>query len=315
MSPSALLLTTVYDFSADLVALRLEEMGVPFLRINREHFQSYRITIDPVEPSVVIYRDGELVGNSSSLKSVWFRQPVFLRNTPPIPLSPEDQLQRSQWTAFLRAFSVFDNISWMNWPQATYLAETKPYQLLVANRCGLRVPQTLVGNDSDQFQERFPCPIIAKSLDTILMREGSENLFTYTTQCDIQELTDDTVATAPLIVQECFEVKTDCRVTVVGEKVFAVKILKMGMPIKGDWRTTPKEELEYIDFKLPEMIERACKTLVRKLGLVFGAIDLLETDDGFVFLEINPTGEWGWLTNEQRQLDIEIAKWLAAPPS
>ena len=89
----------------------------------------------------------------------------------------------------------------------------------------------------------------------------------------------------------------------------------MGMPIKGDWRTTPKEELEYIDFKLPEMIERACKTLVRKLGLVFGAIDLLETDDGFVFLEINPTGEWGWLTNEQRQLDIEIAKWLAAPPS
>jgi glutathione synthase/RimK-type ligase-like ATP-grasp enzyme len=315
MSPSVLLLTSIYDFSADLVALRLEEMGATFLRLNREQFQSYRVTLDPVGRSALIYRNGKLIGDSSSLKAIWFRQPVFLRNTPEIPLSSEDQLQRSQWTAFIRAFSIFDNVAWMNWPQATYLAEIKPYQLLVANRCGFRVPETLVGNDCDQFRNHFTCPIVVKSLDTVLMRDGDENLFTYTTRCNVQKLTDDTVASVPLMVQECCEPKTDCRVTVVGENVFAVKILKKGRPVEGDWRTTPKEDLEYIDIDLPQTIESACKVIVNKLGLVFGAIDLLETEDGFVFLEINPTGEWGWLTNEQRQLDLEIAKWLTSPMS
>lgn len=313
MNPSVLLATSIYDFSADLVALRLKQLGVPFIRINREQFRDYRQTLNPIEPSLHIFRDGELICSSSSLKSVWFRQPVFLRNTPATPLSTDDQLQRSQWIAFLRALCVFDSISWMNWPQATYLAETKPYQLLLASRCGLRVPKTLVGNDGVQFREQFSCPIVVKSLDTVLLRDGQENLFTYTTRCEVRELTDETVADAPLMVQERLEPKTDCRVTIINGKLFPVRIYRKGKPVEGDWRTTPKEELEYIDFALPKSVEHSCKTLLRKLGLVFGAIDLLETNDGFVFLEVNPTGEWGWLNNEKRQLDLEIAKWLAAP--
>ncbi len=61
MNAQVLLLTSVFDFSADLVALQLEEMRVPFLRINREDLLSYRMTIDPLKPSLIIYRDGELV--------------------------------------------------------------------------------------------------------------------------------------------------------------------------------------------------------------------------------------------------------------
>jgi glutathione synthase/RimK-type ligase-like ATP-grasp enzyme len=37
-------------------------------------------------------------------------------------------------------------------------------------------------------------------------------------------------------------------------------------------------------------------SLVRRLGLEFGAIDLLLTPQGdYVFLEINPNGQWLWL--------------------
>jgi hypothetical protein len=35
--------------------------------------------------------------------------------------------------------------------------------------------------------------------------------------------------------------------------------------------------------------------MVGRLGLRFAAIDLLETDDGYVFLELNPNGQWLWL--------------------
>lgn len=43
------------------------------------------------------------------------------------------------------------------------------------------------------------------------------------------------------------------------------------------------------------------------MGLVYGAIDLAVSGDRFIFIEINPTGEWGWLDNPERPLAKAIA--------
>src|SRR5215831_14809375 len=134
MRPHVLILSSVYDFSTDLVVLRLRERGVPFFRLNREHLTEYRLSMDPVEQSLVARGSRGDVVVGPDLRSVWFRQPVFLRNAPADALTLEQQLERSQWSAFMRALSVFDTVLWMNFPQATYLAECKPYQLLAAHR-------------------------------------------------------------------------------------------------------------------------------------------------------------------------------------
>lgn len=307
-----LLLTSVFDFSADLVALRLHENGVPYLRLNKEHLKDYRLSLDPVEQSLSID-----IGDGSGPvqmhpEAVWFRQPVFLRNSPSKPLTLDEQLARSQWTAFLRSLCTFDSARWMNWPQATYLAECKPYQLLVAKRCGLKVPLTRITNDARQIQLDFAEPLVLKSLDTVLLREHGDCLFTYTTSATIGDFDDSTLYMAPVMVQSHVQGKTDCRVTVVGEQVFAVRILVEGNPATGDWRTESKERLQYEDFRLTPEIEEKCLQLTHGLGLSFGGIDLLETRDGYYFLEINPTGEWGWLCNDQRPIDQAIASWLSA---
>jgi glutathione synthase/RimK-type ligase-like ATP-grasp enzyme len=44
---------------------------------------------------------------------------------------------------------------------------------------------------------------------------------------------------------------------------------------------------------------------VKRFGLVFGAIDLVQTPSGFYFLEINPNGEWAWL---QKEAGLPIAE-------
>ena len=47
---------------------------------------------------------------------------------------------------------------------------------------------------------------------------------------------------------------------------------------------------------LPKKIATACVDLTAALGLCFGAIDLLVTPDGrYVFLEINPNGQWAFI--------------------
>jgi glutathione synthase/RimK-type ligase-like ATP-grasp enzyme len=203
----------------------------------------------------------------------------------------------------------------MNFPAHTYLAESKPFQLSVAARCGIPVPRTLATNDAACMRETFPGRLVIKSLDTVLLRESEECLFTYTTLGSGSTLSDEVVATAPLLAQEALEDKVDLRVTVVGEELFAVQILAGGVGVRGDWRLMPKGEVEYRDIHLSEHMNHKCKAIARHLHLSFAAIDLLQTPEGTFFIEVNPTGEWGWLVTPDRPIDRAIASWLADPPT
>ena len=52
---------------------------------------------------------------------------------------------------------------------------------------------------------------------------------------------------------------------------------------------------------------------MNRLGLAFGAIDLVLTPEGqYVFLEINPSGQWLWLEDKLGfPITERIAAWLA----
>jgi len=313
MNPAVLIVAGLYDFSADLVALRLTEAGVGFLRLNREHFPDLRFGLDPLARTLSVGGPelDALVG--PGLRSVWFRQPVFLRNLPAEGLAPAEQLARSQWAAFTRSLCVFHDAAWMNHPQRTYVAESKPYQLALATECGFKVPETLVGNDAVSIRTRFPGLLIVKSLDSVLLRDGDDSLFTYSTVADSSELVESNTAGAPLLAQRLLDPKMDLRVTIVGKEMFAVRILVDNKGVRGDWRTVSRDRLVYEDVEISPSIEKACRALVDHLGLAFAAIDLIETPEGVFFIEVNPTGEWGWLVTAGRPIDKAIANWLAEP--
>ena len=211
---------------------------------------------------------------------------------------------------FLRGLCVFSHAAWMNAPTATYIAESKPYQLAAAAQCGFDVPATLATNDAERVRRAFPGAIAVKSLDTVLLRDGDDCLFAYTTLNPEIELDDSTMKDVPVLAQRALESKCDLRVTVVGEEIFAVRVLAGGEAIRGDWRRTPKEDLEFHDCELEPKIAERCRLLTSRLGLTFAAIDLIEHEEGTFFIEVNPTGEWGWLSNEKRPIDVAIATWL-----
>jgi glutathione synthase/RimK-type ligase-like ATP-grasp enzyme len=305
-----LILSSIFDFSVDLVTQNLEKRELRYLRLNKENLSEYRITVIPDEILMKIEcAEGTFIVDDN-VHSVWFRQPIFLRNTPGETLTVKEQLVRSQWMAFLRSLSIFKNAAWMNWPESTYLAETKAFQLMQAHKLGFRIPKTKIGNNVKEFIG-FNQDVIIKSLDTVLLREGDDCLFTYSTIESPNNFRDEEVYEAPLTVQEYISHKTDIRVTVVGNKLFAVKITSEGAGIKEDWRVLNKDKLEYTDIDLPDEINNLCFQLVKKLGLNFGAIDLIESHGKYIFIEINPTGEWGWINTPERRIDTCIADWLA----
>ncbi|WP_207212288.1 hypothetical protein, partial [Klebsiella pneumoniae] len=71
----------------------------------KEQLSDYEIFLDPI--NTILRVKGEYVDvETSNVKSVWFRQPVFLRNTPGRSIDINEQLSLSQWNAFLRGLMV-----------------------------------------------------------------------------------------------------------------------------------------------------------------------------------------------------------------
>jgi glutathione synthase/RimK-type ligase-like ATP-grasp enzyme len=308
MNPSVLILAGLYDFASDLVCLRLRERGTTFLRLNREQLPQFCLTLDPSEP-ILHVRNGEQSWDvTSDLRSVWYRQPVFLRDGSSTPQDAQTQLERSQWMAFIHALTVYQDAAWMNHPRETYQAETKPFQIALARAVGFRVAPTLIGNDASAFNE-LSFPFVIKPLDTIILRDGEETLFAYTTQSDAADFRNS-LGRAPVIAQHLLSPKVDIRVTVIGDTLYGIRILRNGRPIAGDWRKIPKAELCYEDWMPPAEVKAACLNLTKRLGLVFGGIDLIESEGKIYFIEINPTGEWAWVNCATRPLDHAIADWL-----
>jgi glutathione synthase/RimK-type ligase-like ATP-grasp enzyme len=311
---AVLILSGLADFPTDRVCHHLASRRVPFLRINRDQLPKIALTINPPAGTMICKHEGRIWQVSSELRSVWWRQPTFLRNTPNRGLTAAEQLERSQWAAAMRGMMLFNDAKWVNHPAATYQAESKPYQLRRAAKFGFDVPPTLVTNDPSADVPRVIGKRIAlKSVDTVLLQDERHQHFGYTSLIAWAECVDEHFHQVPVVCQSMIDPKIDLRVTVIGDRIWCDAITDTHGAIQGDWRLRQKSDLLYKDYDLPADVAERCALFVRDLGLRYGAIDLALSGSLVWFLEINPTGEWGWLDRRGRGISEAIAEELARP--
>ncbi|NLP35077.1 MAG: ATP-grasp domain-containing protein [Clostridiales bacterium] len=306
-----LIISDTMDFTTDYICIELKRRNVNYLRINRDKFNKYKIVFDINGLTLnIIINSRKYIIDENNLKAIYYRAPIYLHDTykPNLPL--EKQLYRSQWTAFLRNLTLFENIKWMNNPIDTFRAENKMLQLKYARDIGFICPNTYLVNSIEEIEINKNSNYIMKSLDTVLLRNGDKEAFVYSTVMTGDELMNSEYQLAPVVIQEYIYPKIDLRVTVVGDDIFAAKIEKNGLGIDGDWRKE-KENVEFIEVELPEEIKRKCIQIVSELGLSFGGIDLILHNNEYYFVEVNPTGEWAWLVNNAGlEIDISICDYL-----
>jgi hypothetical protein len=305
-----LIISNTLDYSTDLVCLALEKRNANYLRINRDQFEKFRITLDVSKIRLFIeYDNQEFIFENSSKNSIFFRAPVFIR-TMNKSFSLEEQIYKSQWNSFIRNLIVFDLINWVNNPVDTYRAENKAFQLKKAKENGLEIPKTLITNTiSNKIEEREN--YIVKSIDTALFNENGIEMFVYTNVVSRNELINSDLTLAPVFIQEYLKEKLDLRVTYISGELFPVEILSKNKVIFDDWRKEKKEELEYKLTILPLDIEKKIINLMKELKLEYGGIDLIKKDNKYYFIEVNPTGEWGWLsTNIKLRIEDSIVSSL-----
>lgn len=296
--PSVVILSSKYDFTCDYIVAQLLERDVSYIRLNSEDLSSYSIHFDPIARIVnVITPFSHFVLSPECIKSFYFRRPVFLRDYGDDKRSLDERFSRIQWSTFIRSLVIFNEACWINDPVATYRAEHKAMQLYIASELGFTTPETVISNSPHPNVLAYTSDdIIVKGLDTVLMREDGMEMFGYTNIEKTSSLEPTAWNTAPAIFQQALMNKLDIRVTVIGNLTFSAAVTCNGSKIEGDWRAK-KREAKFSQYELPEEIAEKCCSLVRKLGLRYGAIDLALQDGEYFFLEINPTGEWAWLVD------------------
>jgi hypothetical protein len=309
-----LILSNKWDVTVDFVVAELHAREHNFIRINTEELPSGQATILLPDLRILVSKRGEVYDLTHTVNVIWHRRPGRpFDDVPPTarPSSATQNFINDQWFSWLEALQLIPAATWINHPQANDVMENKPRQLWLAAKIGFCVPETAITNDPSEARrlaKKHSDKLVAKALYSPLIEEPEEDFFVFANEITGADLSaEEEIKISPSIFQQSLSPKVDYRVTVVGETVLPVRIERQNLENADiDWRTE-KSGTQFTACNLPSEIEDLCRRYVEACGLIFGAIDLLEHNGDFFFLEINPNGEWGWL---QKPNDIPIAEAL-----
>jgi len=317
-----LILSTRFDVATDAVVAQLAMIGTDVVRVNTEDFPfETQISIDLPDGAV----DGEFSLHDIRTNGAFRPSSVWLRRLrlPPLLDGMEQgayEFAAREARSALLGLGFVSGAPTMNPTAEGWAAENKVYQLSVARDVGLDVPPTVITNSPDRVRRAFSDyqgQMVVKAVRSGYAELDRGPVAVYTRQVLDEHLASiESVRLAPSIYQPLLKKRTDVRVTIVGNRLWAAEIHSQSDPHAAiDWRRTERPDLLHTALALPEGVCRGLMVLMKRLGLVFGAIDLVRTPENrFVFLEVNPSGQWLWLESSlEFPISRSIAEWLTQP--
>jgi len=207
-------------------------------------------------------------------------------------------------------FEAMDAL-WINPPALDASASHKPYQLALAQTLGLEIPQTMMTSDPEEAREFWRAcdgDVIYKQF-VALQEAWSETRRLGEAEAQVA---DAAIRLAPVIFQRRVAAVADLRVTIIGDEVFAAAVDVRDLAYDLDVRMNL--DAKHVAHDLPDDVADMLRALMRRLGLVYGAIDLRLAEDGrYVFLEINPAGQFLYVEQQTGQpITAALAARLAA---
>jgi ATP-grasp ribosomal peptide maturase len=221
---------------------------------------------------------------------------VYYRRPTPYMTDPPSQVER--FAATQARFGLGGTLAslpcrYVNHPWKVMAAEHKPLQLRTAHQVGFSLPPTLITNrpsDARAFAVEHRRTIYKPLRFTPCMSPAGEPSTIWATPVDPGSI-DHTIAHTAHLFQARVDKAADLRMTVVGKRVFCVRIESDLL----DWRQD-YDRIAYTVVDPPPRLADTAFAFLRALDLSFGAFDFAITRDGSqVFLECNPNGQWGWL--------------------
>ncbi|MFM7439537.1 MAG: hypothetical protein ACKO2V_13205, partial [Snowella sp.] len=177
-------------------------------------------------------------------------------------------------------------------------------QLRLASEIGLMIPPTLVTNNADSAREFFSQvqgKMVSKLLTAIAHSMESPEFFLYTSRVKEEDLKElESLRYCPMVFQAEIPKQLELRIIVVNGQTFVGALESSQYNHSAvDWQRPGIDPGAWQHHTLPESLLKQLQVFMTNLELNFGAFDFILTPEGeYVFLEVNPCGEWGMLERD-----------------
>jgi glutathione synthase/RimK-type ligase-like ATP-grasp enzyme len=294
------ILSNIQDAHAQAVMGALVAQGARAELIDLSEFPTrlaLSLAFDDGRRQLTLHRRDGADLDLDSVRAIWWRRPQPFRPPAGMDRTSTQFVLSESATAFHGLYQSLDAF-WINDPTRDAAAAHKPYQLALAQEVGLDLPPTLMTNDAADaktFWRRHEGEVIYKQFLAL------PTAWRETRRLKAEdEAHAEAVSWAPVIFQRHVPAVADLRVTAVAGELFAAAADVRDAEYPQDVRMNLDAKYEAHD--LPTEIAAKLRALMSRLGLVYGAIDLRLTPEGrYVFLEINPAGQFLYIENATGQ--------------
>ncbi len=312
-----LIITTEYERAVTNVTKWLKFYDIPFVRMTLKGLIEAFYTLD-IETKSMYFKTGKINFNLDDIKVVWIRKANFdagdnkyFVNT---NFNKEDLVNFLNQEIKIMTKYIF-NVLQSTKPCIGYYSSVGFNKLIVlslAKKIGLNIPCTKIITSQEEFTRDKNKKYITKPISEIFVSKSGKNYFSSFTSCvNFKDLTDEVFF--PSLIQNLIVKKHDLRVFVVGKEIYAVSIALFNNSGNTDWRHISNiNDIQFLSYKLPSIIEKRILSLMGKLRIGIGALDLIEDNFGKIyFIEINPDGDFEMIQNSLGiNIDEKIATYI-----
>ncbi|CAM1351823.1 hypothetical protein [Tenacibaculum ascidiaceicola] len=309
---------SMYEQCTDPVVDWLLEDNVSFFKLNLEDLVTKKVSycVDVINNDILI--EGKSI--KDAIDVIWYRR--FYSILDYIPFDENNKILEqvneeadSEIKTFLEYLKYFfkDKIIMPEMP--TY-GENKLIFLDYAKKAGLSCPETIVTNDKEEllkFYYRNDGEIISKPLyfsNYFIKGEETYSIYTTTFKKEMVEKAPDKFF--PTLFQEKVSSLHEIRIFYLDGKIFSTAAIttnsEKNVDIKLNYYT---DHIHWVNYQLPQDIEDKLRVFMKSINLNTGSIDILKTENGFKFIEVNPVGQFLAPGNYGNYyLEYEIKNWL-----
>ncbi len=313
-----LILTTEEDQSSSTVIEWLNYYNYSYLRINNSaELNVNYIKVDGEELEIE-FSINNVKLKLSEISSFWYRRGFFSFNR------IECQKMYKQYLE-IEINSVYDFLLMQldKKAQISYYSNrevNKCFQLEVAKKHKLNIPFTLLTTEKDRISKSFSTQnIISKSIQSNLMLPNKKALKTdilyssLITKKDLKKIPNIFFITK---FQKQILKKIELRIFYFDEKFYPMAIFSQ----KNSQTTVDFREYDFIHpnrtipYILPSEIKNKLRKVLNDLSLLSGSIDMIvDENDDYYFLEVNPVGQFGMVSlpcnyNLEKLIAIKLMK-------
>lgn len=211
-----------------------------------------------------------------------------------VPLGSHGAARLSARLALLAAILREPSLIWLTQVDPLFAAENKVVQYRTALAAGIRIPATAVSGSPGDLAAELGDSFVLKPLGPGHFQEpdGSSQVL-FVQEVRAVDLAGTDLLDAPFLAQEVVAADVHLRVVTVGRRAWTAELVAAGLPV--DWREHESAHHAFAATERWPQVENAAVRLAAALGVGYSSQDWLIDEDGPVFVDLNPGGQWLFL--------------------